>query len=167
MTSTLRACAFESEDGPAEVLSRTARTLEGQIESFVSLFYGVYDGETSTLTYACAGHEPPVLIDTTGAACPLRPTGPIFGIGLSAYQQVCLPLRTGETLVFFTDGLTEARRASGEMLEWEGLAAIAEQQARLTGDVESLADGILGEVRAWVGERRLTDDMALLIVRAA
>lgn len=163
VTSTLRTCAFEDENGPANVLSRTARTLEGQLDSFVSLFYGVYDADAQTLTYASAGHEPPIL--TLGEdVIPLKPTGPILGVGLSEFGEVELPLRSGQTLVFLTDGLTEVRRGPREMLDWEGIAAIIARQAEDSCDAAEIADGILGDVWEWAGRTRLADDVALLVV---
>lgn len=168
VTSTLRTCAFEDEDGPASVLARAARTLEGQLESFVSLFYGVYDADAQTLTYACAGHEPPILTDPAGGPpVALNPTGPIFGVGLSHYHETVLPLRPGCTLIFLTDGLTEVRRGAGEMLDWEGVAEIVARQAARSDDADQIADGILAEVRAWAGRTHLTDDVALLVARVA
>jgi serine phosphatase RsbU (regulator of sigma subunit) len=166
VTSTLRTCALEGGEGPAGVLSRTARTLEGQLESFVSLFYGVYDADAQTLTYACAGHEPPLLADPIGGPpAALRPTGPILGVGVSDFDEITLALPPGGTLVFVTDGLTEVRRASGEMLEWEGLAEIVARQSALTDDVACLADRLLDEVRGWADRPHLVDDVALLVAR--
>lgn len=164
VTTTLRTCAFDSGDGPAQVLSRVARALEGQLESFVSLFYGVYDVGPGELTYANAGHEPPILVGPDGPA-PLRPTGPILGIGLSTYTETRLVLQAGCTLVLMTDGLTEVRREAGEMLDWEGLADIAVRQADRETDVSRVADGILRDVRSYAGSGPLSDDVALLIAR--
>lgn len=167
VTTTLRACVFDSGDGPAGVLSRTARTLEGQLESFVSLFYGVYDAETGQLTYANAGHEPPILIDAANGPMALKPTGPILGIGIgqASFDERRLLLRPGQTLILMTDGLTEVRRPGGEMLDWEGLAEIVSRQAAATPDAAGVADGILADVRAYAARPRLADDVALLVAR--
>lgn len=169
VTTTLRACAFDAEEGPASVLSRMARTLEGQLESFVSLFYGVYDADTSRLTYANAGHEPPILLGGDSDPMPLNPTGPLLGLGLGAtlFDEQQFTLQPGQTLVLMTDGLTEVRCGNDgrTMLDWEGLAAIATQQAAAESDAGQIADGILADVRAYAARLRLTDDVALVVAR--
>jgi len=166
VTTTLRACAFGSEEGPAGVVSRTARTLEGQLASFVSLFYGVYDAATGRLTYANAGHEPPIHIDAVDGPTALKPTGPILGIGLgvATFTERQVAMRPGQTLVLMTDGLTEARRR-GEMLDWEGLAEIAARRCAATPVAAGIADGILDDVRSYAARPRLSDDVALLVAR--
>lgn len=165
VTTTLRACAFGSEDGPADVLSRTARTLEGQTESFVSLFYGVLDADAGHLTYANAGHEPPILLDGADSPTPLNPTGPLLGLGFgpARFGERRLALRPGQTLVLMTDGLTEVRCGGGEMLDWEGLAGIAARRCAAAPDAAAIADGILADVRAYAARERLTDDVALVV----
>ncbi|MDQ2800667.1 MAG: SpoIIE family protein phosphatase [Armatimonadota bacterium] len=169
VTSTLRAFAREIEDGPAAILSRTARALEGQLASFVSLFLGIYDATAGTITYANAGHEPPILIHTQTADFPepLSPTGPILGVGGADAEEAQAAFGPGDVLVLLTDGLTEARRADGEMIAWDGVAALAAQRAaRLPpDDVQGLVEGLLQDVRVWATGRPLTDDIALLIAR--
>lgn len=171
VTSTLRAFAreIEDEDGPAAILSRTARALEGQLASFVSLFLGIYDASTGIITYANAGHEPPILIHTRTADFPepLSPTGPILGVGGADAGEAQAAFGPGDVLILLTDGLTEARRADGEMIAWDGVAALAAQRAaRLPeDDVHGLVEGLLQDVRVWATGRPLTDDIALLIAR--
>ena len=167
VTTTLRACAFGSEDGPAGVLARTARTLEGQLESFVSLFYGVLDADAGHLTYANAGHEPPILLDGSQEPTPLSPTGPLLGLGFGPthFDERQFALRPGQTLVLATDGLTEVRRGDGEMLDWDGLAGIAARRCAAGPDAAGIADGILADVRGYAARTRLTDDVALVVAR--
>ena len=164
VTTTLRACTFDAADGPAGVITRAARALEGQLESFVSLFYGVYDADAATVTLHLCRHEPPILISSNGIITPLAPTGPIIGVGLSGYKQATAGLQTGDTLIFLTDGLTEVRNGAA-MLGWQGIAEIAARQSLKSTDVECVADGILQEARAWSGTNGLTDDIALVIAR--
>ncbi len=167
VTTTLRTCVFESKEGPAKILSRTARALEGQLASFVSAVYAVYDTQTCTLTWANAGHEPPILVraDGQGAPVALSPTGSLLGIGLDDFTEQQIILEPGHTLVMITDGLVEARTDAHVMLGWDGLAAIASRRAALFQDTDSIADGILADTRAFVGSRRINDDIALLVAR--
>lgn len=164
VTTTLRAYAFDGTR-PDKVLARTARALEGQIESFVSLFLGVYDARAGTLTYANAGHEPPILLRAGAPPVPLAPTGAILGVGLSEFTQEQVEIARGDTLVLLTDGLTEARAITGQMLGWEGAAAVATRRIRAAADSQQIADGILEDARAFAAEGQLTDDVALLVLR--
>ncbi len=169
VTTTLRTCVFESKEGPAQILARTARALEGQLTSFVSAVYAVYDVNTCLLTWANAGHEPPILVrgDGQGAPLPLSPTGSLLGIGLDDFTQQEMLLEPGHILVMITDGLVEARTDSNAMLGWDGLAAIAARHTRASDNTDSIADGILEDARAFVGSRRINDDIALLVARIA
>lgn len=164
VTTTLRAYAFDGA-GPDEVLARTARALEGQIESFVSLFFGVYDAHARTLTYANAGHEPPILLRADAPPIPLAPTGPILGVGLFEFTESQVEIGRGDTLVLLTDGLTEARAITGQMLGWDGAAAVAVRRIRAAADSQQIADGILEDARAFAAGGQLTDDVALLVLR--
>lgn len=167
VTTTLRTCVFESKEGPARILSRTGRALEGQLASFVSMVYAVYDTQARTLTWANAGHEPPILVGGAGQGGPvaLSPTGSLLGIGLDDFTEQQRVLEPGHTLVMITDGLVEARTEANVMLGWDGLAEIAARCAQGADSVDTIADGILEEARAFVGARRITDDIALLVAR--
>ncbi len=167
VTTTLRTCVFESKEGPAQILSRTARALEGQLTSFVSAVYAVYDTSTRMLTWANAGHEPPIIVrgDGRGAPVPMSPTGSLLGIGLDDFTEEQMLLEPGHTLIMITDGLVEARTEANVMLGWDGLASIAARRAAALAETDGIADGILEDTRAFAGSRRINDDIALLVAR--
>jgi sigma-B regulation protein RsbU (phosphoserine phosphatase) len=165
VTTTLRAYAMDSGGSPARIMSRTARLIDTQLESFVSLFFGIYDLRTRTLTYANAGHEPPIVIYKNRPQMPepLEPTGSILGVGLIDFDEASVHLDPGDLLVMLTDGLTEVRTGGGAMLGWDGVAAIATDRATHLSDAQMIADGIVSDVR-WVSRnQRLSDDVALLV----
>lgn len=167
VTTTLRTCVFESKEGPAKILARTARALEGQLASFVSAVYAVYDADTRILTWANAGHEPPIVVRGDGKGVPtaLSPTGSLLGIGLDDFTEQQMTLEPGHTLVMITDGLVEARTEENAMLGWDGLSEIAARHAAAWGGTDAVADGILEDARAFAGSRRISDDIALLVAR--
>lgn len=169
ITTTLRAYAMDSGESPAKILCRTARLIDTQLESFVSLFFGIYDLRTQTLTYTNAGHEPPIVIykDRPQMPEPLDPTGAILGVGLLDFEEAAVHLSAGDVLVMLTDGLTEVRTGGGAMLGWDGVAAIATDRAAHLTDAQMMADGIVSDVR-WVSRnQRLSDDVALLVAYIA
>jgi serine phosphatase RsbU (regulator of sigma subunit) len=86
---------------------------------------GLYDPETRVLRWARAGHLPPVLVrDGTAAELPL-PSGILLGMDPDArYEEATQPMRPGDTLLLFTDGLIERRGESiGDVLR-EFVAAL-------------------------------------------
>ena len=80
--------------------------------TFASVFFGLLDPRTGTLHYVNAGHEPPVLIGPNGPGTRLAPTGPALGLIADASLEVeTVQIAPGETLLAYTDGVTEARNA--------------------------------------------------------
>ncbi len=164
---TLRGFALEAPDAPASVLARLNDVLCSPMSShdgFVTLFYGVLDVETGALSYASAGHEPPLCrrgIDgpvTALPECDGMVLGAVPGV---VYEQCRAALAPGDLLLLYTDGLTEARAADGSFLEVEGLSALlpradvsaAEAVAALYDGAAAYADNV----------RR--DDVAILVLR--
>jgi len=165
VTTTLRAYAADSGQDPAAIMMRTARLIDTQLESFVSVFFGIYDIRTRILTYTNAGHEPPMVIYRNRPQMPepLDPTGSILGVGLLEFEEASVHLDPGDVLVMLTDGLTEVRTGGGAMLGWDGVAAIAADRVSHLTDAQMVADGIVSDVR-WVSRnQRLSDDVALLV----
>jgi sigma-B regulation protein RsbU (phosphoserine phosphatase) len=152
--------------GPAELLAHANRQLcRKGISGFVTAFLGVYEPRTRRLTYARAGHAPP-LVKTyvDGSVYRLDSVASIpLGIDESErFEEGATYFLPGDTVLFYTDGITEARdrrnelfsedrleRAFGEYTEhWEG-------PARLIQQLEKLID-------AYRAGRAPTDDQTLL-----
>ena len=105
---------------PADVLNYLNRHLAtlytSRNESFITAFYGVYDPADRTLTYACAGHNPPRLKRCRdGTLLALDEAGglPLGIMPDGAYDQVVQQLQPGDQILFYTDGITEARNPEG------------------------------------------------------
>lgn len=182
--TTLRAYAVEDPDQPAKVVERLNRTLTQQerFHGFVSLVYAVYDPKTHVLTYANAGHEPPILMRRCGLLGDLAPTGMVAGVNEdAAYAEQSIKMAPGDCLVFITDGITEARGGrTGRLLGWQGAARMAEGRCRAYS--QAMAEGDPGAARAMAkaifeeacgfasadgattDDSGLTDDLALLVV---
>jgi serine phosphatase RsbU (regulator of sigma subunit) len=132
---------------------------------FATVFFAVVDGETGVVQYVNAGHEPPAVVGPAGVRR-LPPTGPALGLlpGLPFEVGVTM-LEDGETLVAWTDGVTEARTAIGDELFGEArtLATIGVGQR----PADALLDGVLSAVDAWAAGAEQADDITLLAVRRA
>jgi serine phosphatase RsbU (regulator of sigma subunit) len=118
---------------------------------------GRYDPKTQLLRWARAGHLPPVLVRGEVAQAQPLPEGMLLGVELDAeYEQVTLQLRTGDTLLFYTDGLIERRAASIS----DALAEFAAAAVPADPDVDAHVARILASAASDTG-----DDACLLAVR--
>jgi serine phosphatase RsbU (regulator of sigma subunit) len=118
---------------------------------------GRYDPRTRVLRWARAGHPPPVLVRGGVAMVQPMPEGMLLGVDLDAeYEDVALQLRTGDTLLLYTDGLIERRAASIS----DALAEFAAAAVPAGPDVDSHAARILAGAASDTG-----DDACLLAVR--
>lgn len=162
----MRAYAREYEC-PAEVLTRLNRLIyqESEPELFVSLVYAVIDIAKAKITYAMAGHEPP-LLHRNGSRRTEQLRAP--GILLGVLKNTTFETRTrrfypGDTLAFYTDGLTESPVHGRQF----GVQRLSQLIRRFAGrSVQDIVDSVIAS-RMRFSHSHSTDDMALLIVRAA
>ncbi len=117
---------------------------------------GRYDPQTRALRWARAGHLPPILVRDGAAETLPLPAGVLLGLDPDAeYEEVTLQMRSGDTLLLFTDGLIEHR---GDLAE--GLAHLARAATDLAGlPLDALCDGLISELA-----EPCDDDIALLAV---
>lgn len=173
LTKGLLASVAERESDPSAILREVNRHLYEvcRRKVFVTLIFGVLDPATRTLTYARAGHNPGVW---SGAAqgAPRLLNAPGIGLGMAGgktFDRVLrheqLELGAGDTVVFYSDGVTEAMDAAGEEFGVERLlAVIARCDGMGAGEVR---DAILNEVYTFVGETPPHDDMTVVVIRVA
>jgi sigma-B regulation protein RsbU (phosphoserine phosphatase) len=130
---------------------------------FVTFCYVRIDAATGKLTYANAGHNPPLLVRASGRVDPLAPTGTVLGVfAESAYEQGDFTVAPGDRLVLYTDGITEGRNAAGDEFGEDRLGESAARHRGFAAD-EMLA-AILADVEAFNGGKY--EDDATLIVAA-
>jgi phosphoserine phosphatase RsbU/P len=154
---------------PREMCARLNRALCGMIAEgrFITFFYGLLDLEKKRFTYANAGHNPPLLVAGTragGGAIRLMQGGPVLGVlPGGGYEQGEVTLAAGDRLLFYTDGITEARDAAGEEFGEERLVAYAAGRAQ--AGITQLPASLLAAVTEFCGGQ-LQDDATLLTVAA-
>lgn len=167
---TLRAYALsEATDRsgpvpPRDVLARTNDAICYMLPNdvFITLFYGVVNVRDCTLRYANAGHDAPILFRADESVEMLESTGRALGLLRNAvYEDVSQPLATGDTLLLYTDGVTEARR-DGRFLETEGVISLLRNHVHESAD--EIVRGIYDDTAAYAGGS-LHDDIALLALR--
>jgi sigma-B regulation protein RsbU (phosphoserine phosphatase) len=136
-------------------------------EHFATLFLGIYDDATRRLRYVNCGHNAPLLARADGGFDQLNSTAP--ALGLMEKWTACersVELRDGDTLLIYSDGVTEARRESEATGDEEfgdaRLAASLCQHARQP--LADLPDAILEDVKAFAGPEP-QDDRTLVALR--
>lgn len=151
-------------DGPAATLTRINRELLGrQLDwRFATIVFAVLSPD-GRVVYSNGGHNPPALLMRNDIRR-LTVGGPILGAFVDAtYEEATLQLDPNETLVMFTDGVTEARNASGEEFgEPTLLACLEAHRGAAPGE---LVRSIIGSVRAFCGAAEQSDDITITVTR--
>ena len=155
---------------PARLLSalnqRLATVYTASSGQFVTAAYAVYDPTSRKLTYASAGHPPPRLRRRDGAVEGLDGKAALpLGIETDvAYPESHRTLGAGDTLVFYTDGITEARDAAGELFDNDRLDHVL---AGSDGTPDDVIRRSLAAVHRFTDGRPAADDRTLLVAQVA
>jgi sigma-B regulation protein RsbU (phosphoserine phosphatase) len=133
-------------------------------ERYATVFYGAYDPSSRMLTYANAGHCPPMLL-RKGSCIRLDGMTPPAGMFADMPPlQKSIELASGDWLLIFSDGIPEATNENGEEF---GDAGLLNALGRLgDGTAAAVCQGVVNEVRNHVREQRQADDITLIAVRA-
>lgn len=140
--------------------------MDTNADLFVTVFYGILEPWSGRLTYCNAGHMPPYLLRP--AQPPHLKSLPRTGVPLGIFdgrdwEQVEVQIQEGDTLVLYTDGLTDAENVDGEFFGQERLLDIL--RAHPKASIQTLHDVILERLREFVGDAAQFDDITLLILR--
>jgi sigma-B regulation protein RsbU (phosphoserine phosphatase) len=135
----------------------------GDTSMFASLFFGLLDPISGTLVYANCGHESPLVVNAGTVRMALDTTGPAVGIFPHANFRINeTQLQPGDTLLMFTDGVTEAMNSQKEQFGCERLQALA-----TAGEISAggLLPNIATELSAFAGDAPQSDDITMLAVK--
>jgi sigma-B regulation protein RsbU (phosphoserine phosphatase) len=133
---------------------------------FTTTFIGEYHSATRSLIYVNAGHNPPILRRNTGVLERLNDGGIPLGILADApYQSGTATLQSGDWLVIFTDGVTEAENEAGEEYGEARLLNILYANATLTPAL--LMQSVMHDLDRFVGDAPQHDDVTLVLLKAS
>ena len=151
---------------PGDVLSDVNDLLyeENETAMFVTVFYAVYSPMTGKLTYANGGHNPPLLIHADGSSEFVPRVGGIaLGIAQGVpFLQGSLNLQPGDTLLLYTDGVTEAMNADSEEFGVERLQAIFLEDP--PASAQDANEAIFEAVHSFAGDTPQSDDITCLSI---
>jgi sigma-B regulation protein RsbU (phosphoserine phosphatase) len=161
----LRASAVPGA-GPKEILTKVNQGLchQNNGATFVSLFAAVLDLSTGILIHASAGHDPPVIVSGHGPRFLQSEGGPVLGlIDAAVYAEERTTLNPGDTLVVYTDGVTEAMDPEAHMFSGDRiLEAVRFNSSRSSSDV---LGALLASVRTFAGDAPQSDDITVMVVQ--
>ncbi len=160
--ASLRASVREL-DSPARVCAIVNGMLRESIASnrFVTFFCGVLDATTRTFRYCNAGHPYPILV-SAGAVHTLDHSDAVLGVFPSwNYQNCSVDLKSGDRLLLFTDGITEAENAQGEEFGVERVAAFG--KAHTANSAAELNEQLMAKVSDFCGAH-FQDDATLVVL---
>ena len=158
--------AQDLNDEPAEILARLNGFLHKSVEPgrFVTAFFGVLDPSNGRFVYSNAGHNPPYWIHASGEMSTLREGGLVLGLfGESRYEQAEVRLKAGDTLVLFTDGVTEAQNPDEEL--WGDDRFLQVVLRHVHSPCRRIVSEVLRELRRFAGDEVQSDDITLLLAR--
>jgi sigma-B regulation protein RsbU (phosphoserine phosphatase) len=133
---------------------------------FATFFFGVYQEEDSTLRYLNAGHNPPIVIRKGGEIERLQAGGMVLGLfEEKSHLEQEVRLEKGDTLIVFSDGITEAMDENGVEFGDHRLLETARKHSELPS--EKIASEIMAEVGRFTGPVPPHDDMTLIVARVS
>ncbi|HET7091174.1 MAG TPA: PP2C family protein-serine/threonine phosphatase [Anaerolineae bacterium] len=158
----------ESTSGrhPAEVLERVNRAIIwNRSRLLLTAFYAALDRRSGRMTFASGGHDWPLWLKAaTGECIELETRGVVLG-ALNEIPLVdrVIDLAPGDLVVCFTDGVTEAQNAEGQMFDLERLKAVV--KANRHAGAQRALTAIVEAVEGFVGDTPQSDDLTVVVVK--
>lgn len=149
---------------PTQANRQLMESLAGN-SKFVTFFYGALDPVARRLYYSNAGHNPPLVVRADGRIEELASGGLILGVfPLAEYEEGTVDLESGDVVVLFTDGVTEAESRHGLYSDERLQELLRRERGR---SAKEIAEAILSDVDAFSHGRHQTDDVTVVVVKFA
>ena len=134
-------------------------------DRFITMFYAQYDSATRELTYANAGHNCPLLLRQGSRVCTeLDAEGLILGVQENPnFEERRLRLQSGDTLLFYTDGITEAQSKGGEFFGTDRLRAVFAEQTEAAP--QDIIDAVIARLQSFCESRAFSDDVSMVVLK--
>lgn len=167
LSASVRA-QVETERPLVEIMGRLNRSIYQNVrgERFITLVLAEVDTASGALRYVNGGHNPPYLLRASGEIESLTEGGLLLGIMPGAeYAEGSARLDPGDILIFYSDGVTEARSIDEEEYGDERLMAFLRESQRLRP--EEMVDLLIQRVREFSRRGKPTDDVTVVVMRRA
>ncbi len=134
-------------------------------DRYVTAVYGVLDSKNRIFTFSNAGHNPPIIIRSAGGVEYLKEGGLALGIfAESAYEERSIFLAPGDTMIFYTDGVTEANNSDGIEFGEKRLLKILLESRKLPA--RDIIDNIVKDVGSFGADGDNHDDLTIIVLKA-
>jgi sigma-B regulation protein RsbU (phosphoserine phosphatase) len=169
MALVMSASAIHSQTtaDPGETLAALLSSMRDELattEMFMSLFYAVVDRNAGRLRYANAGHPHAFVIPKSGKVERLPALDPPLGMGTVAPGGASRPWTTGDMLLLFTDGVSDARNREGERLGEDKVVELARKHREESP--KQVLDRLFQLVDQHVGDASRRDDLTIVALRS-
>jgi serine phosphatase RsbU (regulator of sigma subunit)/pSer/pThr/pTyr-binding forkhead associated (FHA) protein len=158
---------FDDPENLAALVTRLNRIITSNCPSnrFITFFIGILDPKTGDLTYVNAGHNPPIVAHADGSVEKLDGTGLILGIlPVATYTQKTCNLGVGDSVLLFSDGVTEAVRPDAD--EEFGEDRLAQNFSKLREmDAQAMIEIINQQVQEFTAGAPPADDLTLVVAK--
>lgn len=148
------------------IMKKVNRLLTESLDggNFVTAVYGVLDSRSKIFTFSNAGHNPPILLKKDGDVVELTDGGLAFGIKDEVrYEERPISLNSGDILVFFTDGVTEAQDYQSDQFETERMIEVIRENAdRPAAEIVKL---LIEKIIAFKAADFILDDLTIMILK--
>lgn len=154
---------------PSRILQNLNHVMYADLENsnrFVTLFYSELDTETGILSYSNAAHNPPLMWEAaTQRIRRLDTFGMLIGLDIDThYEDGQVQLQPGDTLMYYTDGFTDAANPGGDRYDEERLIASLHQACQRYTSPQDILDHLFNDVQQFIGSNNSADDDMTLIV---
>jgi sigma-B regulation protein RsbU (phosphoserine phosphatase) len=169
LTASLEALAagpIEVGQSPADICSKVCRRLFHRTPpaKYATMFLGILNLKTSTFTYTNAGHNPALVVQANGEVRELGTTGmPVGLMEVGNYTEIAIEFQPGDTLVLYTDGITEAENPHEEEYGLERLIEACKQHRGK--DLEQMSAAIYEDLDEFASGVPYADDRTLVLAR--
>jgi sigma-B regulation protein RsbU (phosphoserine phosphatase) len=171
MTRGMLRAEVLNRHSPAQILQHLNRVMYADLDNshrFVTLFYSEYDPHTRHLSYSNAAHNPPFLwqkatetidkLDTEGMLIGLDPD--------SQYEDGQRQLNSGDIILYYTDGFTDAVNKKGHRFDEENLIRVFEEGCKMYHKPQEILDYLFEQIKVFIGPgQNNSDDMTLVVMQ--
>jgi serine phosphatase RsbU (regulator of sigma subunit)/tetratricopeptide (TPR) repeat protein len=164
--SLWRTFAAEYPDHPNRTMELTNRRILADTHGglIITLFYGILDPQNGDFSYCSAGHYPAYLLRSLdGSIEELARTGiPLGVMEETSWNSETIRIEPGDTLVLYTDGMTDALNDREEFFGQERMKQAVQKYTSYPPEV--MKEALLADVRNWIGQAQQYDDITLLVI---
>ncbi|NES97703.1 MAG: serine/threonine-protein phosphatase, partial [Desertifilum sp. SIO1I2] len=156
---------------PARILQHLNQVMYADLENsnrFVTLFYSEYEPQTQILSYSNAAHNPPLLWQAaTKTIKRLDTMGMLIGLDMeSDYEDAQVQLQPGDTVIYYTDGFTDASNKHGDRFDEDNLIQVFRSACQQYNDPQAILNHLFNCVQEFIGpDNHTRDDMTLVVIR--